>query len=52
MQLRDEIEWMNAINFKLSIVSYQELETLQSGLKKKASLSSSDAEFIGLQVRK
>jgi len=27
----------------------KELETLQSGLKKKASLSSSDAEFIGLQ---
>ena len=31
--------------------TYQELEALQSGLQKKASLSSSDAEFIGLQVR-
>lgn len=33
--------------------SYQEFETLQSGLKKKSSMSSSsgEAEFIGLQVR-
>lgn len=33
--------------------SYQEFETLQSGLEKKSSMSSSpgEAEFIGLQVR-
>lgn len=30
--------------------TYQELEALQSGLEKKASMSSKDAEFIGLQV--
>lgn len=44
-----------ATMIKVSFIysSYQEFETLQSGLKKKSSMSSSsgEAEFIGLQVR-
>lgn len=45
-----------ATMIKVSFIhsSYQEFETLQSGLEKKSSKSSSpgEAEFIGLQVRK
>ena len=44
-----------ASKIKVSFIysSYQEFETLQSGLEKKSSMSSSpgEAEFIGLQVR-
>ena len=44
-----------ATMIKVSFIcsSYQEFETLQSGLKMKSSMSSSpgEAEFIGLQVR-
>ena len=45
------IATMIKVSFKYS--SYQEFETLQSGLEKKSSMSSSpgEAEFIGLQVR-
>lgn len=34
----------------LHVFNLQELEALQTGLEKKASLSSNDAKFIGLQV--
>lgn len=50
-----DISIMATIMIKVSVIysSYQEFETLQSGLEKKSSMSSSpgEAEFIGLQVR-